>query len=200
MKYSDYIKIYDEIYLPAFDKISESGVKKISRPSESSISQKTFGLLYLINKIDEVVTKEEITKEWVNLTGIKTNDFQSLRHLGTQDGYDITNNRGGISGYRLNSLNVRGGFIPQRRNVEITTEDWTLIKEQYENRCATCGDKEGESQRYDKTTICSLQMGHMDPRKSITMDNVIPHCSLCNAQYKDKFVFNKYGRVTSVVS
>lgn len=200
MTYSDYIKIYDEVYLPAFEKISDFGVKKITRPTESSISQKTFALLYLINKINEVVSKEEITKEWVNLTGIQTNDFQSVRHLGTQDGYNITNNRGGISGYRLNDLNVREGFIPQRRNVEITKEDWEIIKSQYDNRCATCGDKEGQPQRYDRTTICSLQMGHMDPRKSLTSDNIIPHCSTCNAQYKDKFVFNKYGRVTGVVS
>lgn len=200
MTYSDYIKIYDEVYLPAFDKIKDSGVKKITRPTESSISQKTFGLLYLINKMNEVVSKEEITQEWIKLTGIKTNDFQSIRHLGTQDGYNITNNRGGISGYRLNSLDVREGFIPQRRSVEITAEEWVNIKNQYDHRCATCGDKEGEPQRYDRTTICSLQMGHMDPRKSLTSDNIIPHCSLCNGQYKDKFIFNKYGRVTGVVS
>jgi hypothetical protein len=200
MTYSDYIKIYDEVYLPAFEKITDSGVKKITRPTESSISQKSFALLYLINKMNEVVSKQEITQEWVRLTGIKTNDFQSVRHLGTQDGYNITNNRGGISGYRLNNLGVRDGFIPQRRSVEITTEDWKLIKDQYDNRCATCGDKDGDPQRYDKTTICSLQMGHMDPRKSLTSDNVIPHCSICNAQYKDKFIFNKYGRVTGVVS
>jgi hypothetical protein len=200
MTYSDYIQIYDEVYLPSFEKIKDSGVKKISRPTDKTISQKSFGLLFLIKRINEIITKEEITKEWVELTGIKTNDFQCIRHLGTQDGYDITNNRGGITGYRLNSLGVRDGFIPQRRKIEITTKDWELIKNQYDNRCATCGDEEGKPQRYDRTTICFLQMGHMDPRKSITSDNVIPHCAICNSQYKDKFIFNRYGRVIGVAS
>jgi hypothetical protein len=190
-----YIRIYDEIYLPAFENFKHHGAKKIKRPTSTNISQKTFALLYMIDNIGRVVSKEEITKEYIKLTNKHTNDFQSVRHLGSQDGYDITNNRGGINGYRLNSLGVRGGFIPDRRSVEISNDDWIDIKNEYDNRCATCGDEEGKPQRYDKTTICTLQMGHMNPKKPLTLDNVIPHCAICNSVYKDKFRFNKYGRV-----
>ena len=35
----------------------------------------------------------------------------------------------------------------------------------------------------------------MDPRKSITLDNVIPQCQYCNQQYKNKAIFNKRGIV-----
>lgn len=199
MTYSEYIKLYDEVYLPAYEKLITFGVKKVTRPTENSITQKTFGLLYLIKKINQVVSKEEITNEWFKLTNIQTNDFQSLRHLGTQDGYDITNNRGGINGYRLNSLESRMGFIQDRRNVEISNEEWDKLKLEYDLKCATCGDKEGEPTRYDKTINCKLQMGHMNPRKGLTLDNIIPQCSICNSQYKDKFIFNKYGRVTKSV-
>ena len=199
MNIIDYIKIYDEVYLPSYEKMTDLGIKKISRPSKDGrISQKTFGLLYLITKINEVVSKEEVTKEWVALTGIKTNDFQSLRHLGTQDGYDITNNRGGIGGYRLNSLSPKSGFIPERRNIEMIEDEWNSLKNQYDNKCAGCGDKEGDVTRYDRTIICKLEMGHMNPSKSLTLDNTIPQCEVCNRQYKNKYIFNKYGRVIGV--
>ena len=59
MNIIDYIKIYDEVYLPSYEKMTDLGIKKISRPSKDGrISQKTFGLLYLITKINEVVSKE----------------------------------------------------------------------------------------------------------------------------------------------
>jgi hypothetical protein len=35
----------------------------------------------------------------------------------------------------------------------------------------------------------------MDPRKSLTEDNVIPQCAMCNQQYKNKAVFNDRGYV-----
>lgn len=35
----------------------------------------------------------------------------------------------------------------------------------------------------------------MDPRKQLTIDNVIPQCTICNQQYKNKAIFNKRGFV-----
>lgn len=194
-----YIKLYKEVYLPAYSKnLEKYGVKKISCPTATKISQSSFVLLYLIENLGKVVSKNELTQKYTQLTGIKTNDLQSGRHLGTQHGYDITNSRGGIDGYKLNSLKVRKGFISNRRNVEMTDLEWEKLKKQYDYRCATCGDTENKSTRYDERKICKLQMGHMNPNKPLTLDNTIPQCAECNSQYKDKYHFNKYGRITKV--
>ena len=45
----------------------------------------------------------------------------------------------------------------------------------------------------NKTT--KLEKGHMNPKLPLTLGNTIPHCSECNSQYKDKFIFNKLGRI-----
>lgn len=195
----EYIEFYDNVYIPLYDDgLKPFGVKQLTRPTEDRISQATFGLLYVLKRIGQIVTKEEITKEYVKLTGNHTNDFQSLRHLGTQHGYDIVNNRGGIDGYRLNSMNVKPGYITNRRAIQFDDTEWESIKKEYDNRCATCGDTDGEPTRYDKTKICKLQIGHMNPTKPLTLDNTIPQCEECNTQYTDKFIFNKYGRVVGI--
>jgi hypothetical protein len=49
--------------------------------------------------------------------------------------------------------------------------------------------------RYNINQITILQQGHMDPTKSLTLDNTIPQCSYCNQQYKNKAIFNKRGIV-----
>jgi hypothetical protein len=194
-----YIKLYNEIYFPLFCKnLKKHGVKKISCPTNTKISQSSFVLLYLIENLGKVVSKKELTEKYIQLTGIKTNDLQAGRHLGTQHGYDITNSRGGIDGYKLNSLNVRKGFISNRRNVEMTDGEWENLKNQYNYKCATCGDIENKPTRYDIRKICKLQMGHMNPNKPLTLDNTIPQCADCNSQYKNKYQFNKYGRITNV--
>ena len=35
----------------------------------------------------------------------------------------------------------------------------------------------------------------MDPRKELSMENVIPQCEICNQQYKNKAIFNEKGYV-----
>ncbi|MDR2545750.1 MAG: hypothetical protein LBD03_09530 [Methanobrevibacter sp.] len=38
----------------------------------------------------------------------------------------------------------------------------------------------------------------MDPKKPLTMDNIIPQCSECNRQDRNNFVYNKKGRVIKI--
>jgi len=197
MEWIEIEKLWEK-YLKGYEDndLGNCGVKLLTKPkSNTKITQNTFALLYLLKKSGEVVSKEEITQAYHDFTGVKTNDFQACRHLATQCGYDITNSGGGINGYRLNGLNVREGFIPNRRKVEITAEGWEKIKNDYQYKCASCGDLEGHPTRYDIRKICKLAMGHMDPKKGLTEDNIIPQCLECNALYKDKFVFNKRGKV-----
>jgi hypothetical protein len=154
--------------------------------------------MYLLDNIGKVVSKGELTDEYEKISGKKTNDLQSARHLGTQYGYDIINSRGGIKGYCLNSLTPKDGFIFDRRKIDMSKIGWTSLKLEYDNKCATCADEEGDFTRYDKSKVCKLQMGHMNPKKPLTLDNTIPQCEECNSQYKDKWVFNKYGRVVGI--
>ena len=69
----------------------------------------------------------------------------------------------------------------------------------YENRCASCGTKEGEpSPRYGEDKV-KLQRGHRDPSKSATdMKNIIPQCQYCNQAYRGDYVFDEKGRVSAI--
>jgi hypothetical protein len=194
--FDELIDLYDNIYIIQYNKILETaGVKKISKPTRDKISQASFSLLYLLKYIGNVISKKELTTQYQLISNTNTTDLQSGRHLGTQFGYDIVNARGNINGYCLKSLNVRPGFLPNRRDVDMTSEEWVNLKKDYSYRCATCGDIEGEPTRYDGNKISKLEMGHMNPSKSLTLSNTIPQCSECNSQYKDKYIFNKLGRI-----
>ena len=192
------VEIYDNDYLPVYrNDLKDCGIKLVTRPCNTSgkISQHTFVLMYLLDNIGVVVSKRELTEQYEKISGKKTNDLQAARHLGTQSGYDITNSRGGIKGYCLNSLSPKDGFIFDRREIVMTKSEWISLKLEYENKCATCADEQGKPTRYDKSKICKLQMGHMNPKKALTLDNTIPHCEECNSVYKDKWIFNKLGKV-----
>jgi hypothetical protein len=191
------IELYDGVYTKEYDKnLKRFGVKKISRPNLNKTSQASFVLLYLLKYIGDVISKKELTEQYQLISNTNTTDLQSGRHLGTQFGYDIINNRGNINGYCLKSLKVRGGFLPNRRDVDMTKLEWENLKKDYNYKCASCGDTEGKPTRYDANKISKLEMGHMNPSKSLTLSNTIPQCSECNSQYKDKYIFNKLGRIT----
>lgn len=200
MTIKEALHIYNKKYIPHLNVFKESGVKILTKPDIklNRISQSTYALMFLIKHMGCVVSKKQLTESYVKNTGKYTNDLQSARHLGTQMGYDVTNSRGGINGYRLNSLNIKPGFLPNRRNVEMTSDEWVNLKRIYDFKCATCGDLEGDFARYDKSKVVKLAMGHMDPNQSLTLNNTIPQCEECNSIYKDKYIFDKKGRITKV--
>jgi hypothetical protein len=87
-------------------------------------------------------------------------------------------------------------FISKKRNLDINANDWDTLKSQYGNTCVNCGSKEGEPMRWNAYANTVLQQGHMDPRKPLVIGNIIPQCSFCNQQYKNKAIFNERGFVT----
>ena len=91
-------------------------------------------------------------------------------------------------------------FTHKRRDCNLDFEGWEKIKKDYDNRCATCGSKEGEINiRYPGTTT-KLQKGHMDPNKKLDANNIIPQCDKCNRPDRNYFVYNNKGRVVKIAN
>lgn len=164
-------------------------VKKIKNKTGFS-----YALEFLYQHMQKQVNIAEI-KIYVESKGIKL----QISYLGQQYGYNIL--KGGDkfkdikikkSHYMLVDLeNTYNGYIKDKRKEKITEELWIKIKKEYDNKCINCGSIEGEPMRWNKNKITELSQGHMNPTKILTFDNVIPQCSICNQQYKNKTIFNK---------
>ena len=76
--------------------------------------------------------------------------------------------------------------------------DWGKIKQQYGNRCVTCGSEEGKRNLNWTDTITKLQQAHIDPFKPLVEGNIIPQCQKCNRAYRDFWVFDERGRVRGI--
>ena len=87
----------------------------------------------------------------------------------------------------------------KRRHGRLNAKNFDDLKSVYDNRCATCGTKEGEpSIRYGEDKVV-LQQGHMDPSQSATdIKNIIPQCQYCNRAYRNLYVFDDKGRVSAI--
>jgi len=100
------------------------------------------------------------------------------------------------SEYFLDIYKPNKKFSASRRST--SGLDWEGIIDLYDHKCATCGCSEGSEMSDGR--LCKLQKGHMNPRLSMSNDNVIPQCQKCNEQYKDKFEFTKNGQIKTVAS
>lgn len=87
----------------------------------------------------------------------------------------------------------------KRRHGRLNAKNFDDLKSVYDNRCATCGTKEGQpSIRYGEDKVV-LQQGHMDPSQSATdIKNIIPQCQYCNRAYRNLYVFDDKGRVSAI--
>jgi hypothetical protein len=190
-----YIKFYYNKYLKKY------GCKL---PSENSQIGKALEFLYI--NIKKNISIDDI-RNYV-FTKIKNNnvcDSLQIRHLGLQYGFNllkgndiIINSESKVpkSHYCLYNLkNIYINYHKNRRKDEINKNNWFNLKKDYNFCCATCGNKENKPLRYNKNRLTILQKGHMDPRKSMTLDNIIPQCQYCNQNYKNKAIFNKRGIV-----
>lgn len=192
---------YEFIWLKNFQ---DTKVNKLSKPNfeKKKISQKTFAFLFLLNNLERVVTKKELTEEYTRLTNKNTNDFQAARHLGN-DGYDVQNHDYGIKGYKLVSLKPRSDFFNHRSKTItdgeiITNELFEELKLEYGYRCVVCTSDEGQKSRKIKSnSIVKLEKGHCDPRKPLSIDNCIPICQYCNGIYQNYAIFDKFGNITN---
>jgi len=191
-----YIKYYYNRYLKKY------GCKL---PSEKSSFGKALEYLYInikkennINDIRNYVLEKNCT------LNDKVSDNLQIRHLGLQYGFnmlkgnDIKNSNQKIkkSNYCLiNLTNKHINYLKEKRSGKLNNENWYELKKNYNFCCANCGNEEGKPMRYNYNQLTDLQQGHMDPRKSLTLENTIPQCSYCNQQYKNKAIFNKKGIV-----
>jgi len=148
-----------------------------------------------------IVTKQELTA-FIRRFYPNVNDVQQARHLGAQKGWFIS--AGGRENvhvkktgeYRLITLEKPYPNFKGHR-IEIT-DNWENVKEQYGNKCATCGSEEGERNLHYPNTTTKLQKAHIDPFKQLLGENIIPQCQKCNRAYRDFWVFDERGRVRSV--
>lgn len=134
---------------------------------------------------------------------------QQVRHLGSQCFWHVLNRGSKVpnhdikvpSGYNylvsLEIPNPKAVAKAFKRAGRLSAKNFSELKMAYENKCATCGIKEGDKD-YRNEEIVVLQKGHMNPRQPLALNNIIPQCQCCNQTYKDYFQFNEYGRVIAV--
>ncbi|MDD2496161.1 MAG: hypothetical protein PHE29_13335, partial [Tissierellia bacterium] len=138
-----------------------------------------------------------------------SNDVQQARHLAQQSGWYIlsgTRRDNECRKYGVNSgeymlLSIEKpypSFSSIRRNDTLGVSSWEDLKAKYDYRCATCGSKEGEPNFFYSASVTTLQQGHKDPSKSLTIANTIPQCPFCNRASRNYFVFDNKGRVEKI--
>ena len=146
---------------------------------------------------DENVHKDDISKVCQRDKPSLKGD-QQVRHL-KRDGWHLTSD--GKGNHLLNPYKPSPEWETDRKRREgrLTATTFEDIKSTYENRCATCGTKEGEpSHRYGEDKVV-LQQGHKDPAKPATdINNIIPQCQFCNRAYRGDYVFDDKGRVSAI--
>jgi len=173
-------------------------------PSNKSNIAKVLECLYInIKKEINAYDIKKYLKEFNNELNIHSESLQ-VRHLGLQYGFNLLKGGDNINGldkvkkshYSLVNLTKSyPSFCRDKRKLDIDNISWRGIKRTYDDKCVNCGSKENECMRWNSNKITVLQFGHMDPRKPLTINNIIPQCSICNQQYKNKAIFNKRGFV-----
>ena len=174
-------------------------------------SNKFLQLVCLRIHKNKLVSKEVIS-EFVRFFNKNASVDQQSRHLGSQDFFYVLNAKEKIPnvdmivpvGYHilitLEAPHPKYIYASHKRAGRFAARNFDELKRAYNNRCATCGSLENKPHFYDASKKTLLQQGHMDPFKSLTIENTIPQCQFCNQTYKDNFVFNEQGRIITVAS
>jgi hypothetical protein len=184
-------------------------LKKFGVRLPGAKSQHGMALCCLFENLNCAVSIETIREYIVTRGGQpKGGDSVQVRHLAMQYGWNmLKGDQNTPDGKKvpkshfmlLDTKTPHPGFIAEVRSSTLTADEWTAIKTRYGNKCVNCGSADGEPMRWDEYSTTVLQKGHMDPRKALTADNVIPQCRCCNQQYKDKAVFNERGYVIQML-
>lgn len=82
-----------------------------------------------------------------------------------------------------------------RDRTVLTSTQFTSLRHRFADRCAVCGSKDGEPHFKNALLKTTIERGHADPRRPLTLRNCLPMCCLCNRAYKDKAAFNRRGLV-----
>ncbi|ROL59889.1 hypothetical protein D9V87_03810 [Bacteroidetes/Chlorobi group bacterium MS-B_bin-24] len=207
MKQKEIEKIY-EMIKGYFEKyLQKEGVQLPKLNNKGKFSKEALVLVYLAQHYPntKVVTKQELT-EFIRKFYPNTNDVQQARHLAAQKGWYIASGTRGNGILELNQGEYKlitlekayPNFVRAKR--EASNIPWEEIKKKYDYRCATCGSKENEKHLHWKSAITQLQKAHLDPRKPITTDNIIPQCQFCNRAYRNFWIFDNKGRVRNIAN
>lgn len=199
--------------------LSDYGVKKVWRESINIddltdkefidyLDAKELQLIFLYKHIRCFVHKD-IVSEFVRKHKPNAALDQQVRHLGTQLLWYVLNKGANVpdknesvpSGYNylvsIETPNPKAIALALKRSGRLAAKSFDELKIAYGGRCATCGIEEGKKDTRNEL-IVSLQQGHMNPRKPLSLENTIPQCQYCNQQYLDYFCFNEHGRVVAV--
>lgn len=129
------------------------------------------------------------------------------RHLGMQHGFRflvqncvhprmaIPLRQGQYCLLDLTSVHPSAVFHHRDRPTTLTAPRFRGLCVRYDHRCAVCGSRDGEPHYKNSLLRTTLERGHADPRRPLTLRNCIPMCRLCNCAYKDKVAFNLRGIV-----
>lgn len=207
MKKSDIKKTYAIVKEYHAKYLAQHGVKLPELMRGENYTKSALVLVYLAQNYPNtnIVTKEELTKFLTRYGG--SIDVQQARHLAAQNGFYIKSGTRGDEGdlkdgeYQLITLEKPyPGFTAEKRDTDLTEDEWEALKQQYGYRCACCGSKEGEHHLQWPATITKLQKGHMNPSKPLVKGNVIPQCSKCNQPDKNYWIYDKKGRVVGIAN
>lgn len=201
-------RFYEEIEDNWEKHLKKYSVKMHNLSSGGKYTINSLVLIYLYSKLGKIVSKHELT-EFLKSMGIESNDVQQARHLAQQSGwYILSGTRGdaecqeyGIKPgeYMLKTVDEPYPSYKQLKRTEsLNASSWDELKSMYDYRCATCGSKEGEKNFLYPASNTTLQQGHKDPSKPLTMDNTIPQCPFCNRASRNYFVFDNKGRVEKI--
>lgn len=173
-------------------------------------SAKALWLIFLKKNQGKLVHKDTVSA-FVGAVEPTSGKDQQVRHLAA-DGWFVLNKGDKIpneekvvpSGYHvlITTENPKPSFLYKalKRAGRISAKNFEQLKIAYDMRCATCGSQEGKPHLLEPNKRTLLNQGHMDPHKSLTLENSIPQCELCNQTYKDDYVFNEKGRVVTIAS
>ncbi|MDR0967874.1 MAG: hypothetical protein LBL75_03585 [Rickettsiales bacterium] len=100
--------------------------------------------------------------------------------------------------YKLITLDTPYPAFRQDRRTGFASASFDELKKQYGNRCATCGSLEGHDHLFRKGVKIQLQEGHMNPSKPLVAGNIIPQCQICNRADRNRWIYDKTGRVIEV--
>ncbi len=189
------VKEYYNKYLKKYN-VKIPQLKNHGKYSKSALALVYIAYNYPQNK---VISKKELT-QFIRNFYPDVNDVQQGRHLGAQKGFwilaggrndiDLSIPRGSYKLYTLEE--PYPGFTGRRID---NISNWDELKARYDNRCATCGSKEGEKHFHWPGTITKLEKGHMDANKSLEPGNIIPQCQQCNRADRNRWVYDSKGRV-----
>lgn len=201
--------LYSEIELLHSEHLERYGINLPKLRHGGNFTVRGIVLCFLFKYAGIPVSKSTLT-EIVRQWHPDINDVQEARHLARQKGFNIlSGTRGDIwntgislkkSEYCLvNLTEPYPGFSGKTGHRSARGgKTFEAIKENYNNRCATCGSLEGERNFLNDSITTELQEAHMNPNLRLTEENTIPQCSECNRAYRDWFIFDGNGRVTNI--